>query len=370
MVKRLFGEEKGQSMVLVVLCLVGLVGFLALALDGGAAFAARRQMQNAADSGAIAGAKEIQENETDVDLVLREIHAYAEENKVPDTNGVPGDEINGNVTAYFIRNVYPTYDRLPLGDPKSLDDPYWDTHAVPSNAAGVEVIARTTFDSYFAGVVGLEELGAAAKAKVLAEGEQPAGALSNLFPVAVYNENPGECEPGEYNLDPWLDPNDCEPIHERLIIWDTEMEGPGNFGWVDFNGGNNSNVDIRDWIASGYDGVVELPSWVEADTGNRGASEIDPMEGIILNEMGVLVGHTVLIPIYNDMRDVGANMEYQFVAFAQFVLTGFYYGDNELKHQPSDFYCPDPEDPENPNPSLHCMEAHFTGYVEAPSVVD
>jgi len=282
MVKRLFREEKGQSMVLVVLCLVGLVGFLALALDGGASFAARRQMQNAADSAAIAGAKEIQENETVVDVVLREINAYAEENKVPDTNGIPGDEINGNVTAYFIRNIYPTYDRLPLGDPKSLDDPYWDTHTVPSNAAGVEVIAGTTFDAYFAGVVGREELGAAAKAKVLAEGEQPAGELTNLFPVTLYNENPGDCE-----LDPWLDHDTCEPVHERLIIWDTEMEGPGNFGWVDFNGGNNSNADIRDWIANGYNGVIEIPSWVEADTGNRGASEIDPMEGVILNDGGL-----------------------------------------------------------------------------------
>jgi hypothetical protein len=358
MVKKLFQEEKGQSIVLVVLCLVGLVGFLALAIDGGAAFAARRQMQNAADSAAIAGAKKLQGNETDVDLILREINAYAEENKVPDTNSIPGDEINGNVTAYFIRNVYPTFDRLPLGDPKTLDDPYWDTHTVPSNAAGVEVITRTTFDPYFAGVVGVEELGAAAQAKVLAEGEQMAGALSNLFPVALYNADPGNCE-----LDPWLD-DDCEPIHERLIIWDTEMEGPGNFGWVDFNGGSNSNAEIRDWIENGYQGMIEIPSWVQADTGNRGASEIDSMEGVILNDLQLLVGGVILVPVYNDMRSVGANLEYQFVAFAEFMLTGFYYGSNENKHRPSDFYCPEG------GPSLHCMEAIFMGYTTAPSVVE
>lgn len=364
MVKRLFREEKGQSMVLVVLCLVGLVGFLALALDGGASFAARRQMQNAADSAAIAGAKEIQGNETVVDVVLREINAYAEENKVPDTNGIPGDEINGNVTAYFIRNVYPTYDRLPLGDPKSLDDPYWDGRTVPSNAAGVEVITGTTFDAYFAGVVGREELGAAAKAKVLAEGEQPAGGLSNLFPVALYNENPGECEPGEYNMDPWLDPNDCQSISERLIIWDTETEGAGNFGWVDFNCGNNPVSELIEWIEDGYnDSVIEVPSWVCADPGNRGDTVQEPLEGVVMDDLLGYVGGIILIPVYNDMRGVGQNMEYQFVAFAEFMLTGFYYGQNELKHFPSDFYCPEG------GPSMHCMEAIFMGYITAPGFV-
>ena len=152
--KKLRWEERGQAMVLIALTMVGLIGFLALAVDGGAAFAARRQMQNASDSAAIAGAKQIQENENDVDVILREVNAYAEENRVPDTNGVPGDEVNGNVTAYFIRNVSPSYDRLPYGDPKPLDDPYWDTGSVPSNAAGVEVITRTAFQAFFAGVVG------------------------------------------------------------------------------------------------------------------------------------------------------------------------------------------------------------------------
>ena len=48
--------EKGQTMVLLILGLFAFVAILALVLDGGNAYAAKRQAQNAADSGALAGA--------------------------------------------------------------------------------------------------------------------------------------------------------------------------------------------------------------------------------------------------------------------------------------------------------------------------
>jgi hypothetical protein len=50
-------RERGQIMVLVALGLVGLLGFTALALDMGMAYADRRQAQNAADAAALAGAR-------------------------------------------------------------------------------------------------------------------------------------------------------------------------------------------------------------------------------------------------------------------------------------------------------------------------
>ena len=50
-------RERGQIMVLVALGLVALLGFTALAMDMGMAYADRRQAQNAADAGALAGAR-------------------------------------------------------------------------------------------------------------------------------------------------------------------------------------------------------------------------------------------------------------------------------------------------------------------------
>ena len=49
-----FHDERGATAVLMALCMVGLLAFGGLVLDGGNAFAQRRQMQNAADSSAMA----------------------------------------------------------------------------------------------------------------------------------------------------------------------------------------------------------------------------------------------------------------------------------------------------------------------------
>ena len=47
-------HESGQALILVVVVLVVLFGFMALAIDVGSLYANRRKMQNAADAGALA----------------------------------------------------------------------------------------------------------------------------------------------------------------------------------------------------------------------------------------------------------------------------------------------------------------------------
>lgn len=49
-------SESGQALVLLVLGFVGLIGFTALAIDGGMVYADRRDAQNAADTASLAGA--------------------------------------------------------------------------------------------------------------------------------------------------------------------------------------------------------------------------------------------------------------------------------------------------------------------------
>ena len=54
--EELYPKESGQTMVLFAVILVGLLGFSALAIDGGMLFSDRRHAQNAADSSSLAGA--------------------------------------------------------------------------------------------------------------------------------------------------------------------------------------------------------------------------------------------------------------------------------------------------------------------------
>ena len=55
MVKHHLSSEKGQSIVLLALTFVVLLGFTALAVDGGLVYANRRHMQNAADASSLSG---------------------------------------------------------------------------------------------------------------------------------------------------------------------------------------------------------------------------------------------------------------------------------------------------------------------------
>ena len=52
-------RERGQVMVLSAIAMVGLVSVVGLVTDGGSVFAARRDLQNAADAAALAGAMQI-----------------------------------------------------------------------------------------------------------------------------------------------------------------------------------------------------------------------------------------------------------------------------------------------------------------------
>ena len=56
MKKQNYFNERGQALVLVVLAIVGLFGFAALAIDGSAVFSDRRHSQNASDTSVIAAA--------------------------------------------------------------------------------------------------------------------------------------------------------------------------------------------------------------------------------------------------------------------------------------------------------------------------
>jgi hypothetical protein len=54
--RRTYQSESGQALVLIVLGIVGMLGFAALAIDGGRIYTDRRNMQNASDTSSLTGA--------------------------------------------------------------------------------------------------------------------------------------------------------------------------------------------------------------------------------------------------------------------------------------------------------------------------
>jgi hypothetical protein len=143
-VTRLRGSS-GQVLVLVALALLVIVALVALAVDGGGLYAARRQMQNAADAGALAGARQLCfESDTSFAAVEAVARQYAST-----LNGADEDDVDVTMVDY-----------------------------------NVTVVAGITVDTFFAGVMGFRQVPVAASATAMCS---QASEGDNLFPLGAYD---------------------------------------------------------------------------------------------------------------------------------------------------------------------------------------
>jgi Flp pilus assembly protein TadG len=128
-------QERGQVVVLIMAVMVALLGFTALAVDGGRVYADRRDAQNAADNAALAAALAIINEGNHVSAAL----------SIADINGYNNDGTTNTVTVY-----YPPTDGPYAGDNEYVQVKIWavtDTSLIqfvwPDQLANqVEAVAR------------------------------------------------------------------------------------------------------------------------------------------------------------------------------------------------------------------------------------
>jgi Flp pilus assembly protein TadG len=135
--------ERGQVLVMAALMMPVLLGMLALVLDVGNAYAQRRFMQNAADAASLAGARYMALNRsTATDAGVR---AALTPMLTSNGNGTLAAATGPDNGAWYINLAGGTVG--PVG-----------TGGVPSGAAGVRVNATKTFPTFFARLLGYENL--------------------------------------------------------------------------------------------------------------------------------------------------------------------------------------------------------------------
>jgi len=134
--------ESGQTLVVVTLALIALIGFLALAIDVGVLYSWRRNLQNAADAGALAGAGEI-------------------------CRGNPGSAISV-AEAYAIENRADAATAVIEGDSSNI----------------VRVTATSDVSLFFARALGMAESGVTAEAAAVCGGVTRAG---HIWPIALHD---------------------------------------------------------------------------------------------------------------------------------------------------------------------------------------
>jgi len=257
--------SKGQSLVVVAILLVVLIGMLALVLDGGYAYLQRRVAQTAADAGALAGAHELCET-GDPNLALNRALEYA-----IDRNGAT------------LANV-----------------------VVDSGVVTVDT--EITFSTFFGRIFDRAEITAAA---IAAAKCTPAGAAANILPIAW------NCPPDEVTIDAdgtWhckmqfgkehpiiimqsdrISEDDCIS-HGGSVNCDIDNDGydelktGGNRSWLYLDEDGGGADALIGWVEDGFDGKISIHTWFP---GKGGVADS------IFQSIKSRLNQEVLLPVYN-----------------------------------------------------------------------
>ena len=173
--KSKFNSERGQVLIIIALALIGLIGMVGLAVDGGMAFSDRRHAQNAADTASLAGALAIircpEDESCDPETDTWKIAAL----NLANDNGYTDDLISNDVEVYTCEEPDASC-AFPYGG----DSDY------------VQVIITSHLDTYFAKVIGIPQLHNRVEAIALADTDDTGPLFDGNSIVSLNPECPSQ----------------------------------------------------------------------------------------------------------------------------------------------------------------------------------
>ena len=333
-------RQRGQALALFAISLTAIVLAAAVVVDGGYAFAQRRQSQNAADFAAMAGARIIGSSLT---------NRPASVGTAANVHDAITSTLAGN-DSELVSARYVDHTGADLGDVVSAN-------SIPSNAFGVVVEARAAWQPFLLGAIGVTEWIAGATATAMTTGESEGGAI---LPIGIDDDT--------YNALADCDADVLGTCFQSLTPGD--LIGPGSFGWMKFGlDGNGGKCDWSWSLGMDADGgcqnnqpFLQSQIWPEPDAhgccGPVGAP--GPNGEVNENKIGALTGNEwgdlshyidhqvpVWVPIYSSLDGNGSNAYYNIVGYGAIVFTGS--GTQHAKwlqgYRVDDLACQDPTDP-------------------------
>ncbi len=262
-------SQSGQTLAVVAIMMVVLVALLGLVIDGGNVYAQRRQMQNAADAGALAGARAWAHSEGGDEAAARAaIQEYA-----------------------VTRNGATSYSATFEG-----------TH--------VTVTARKDVPTYFVRVIGISTMPVSARARAGVYRVTEPGC--GILPLAAYDKRPipGEDDPTSWPT--WTgEPEDrCPPDGTGCFrIWTSAPKESDDFedydtredqyGWLNLNGDGLADVELTCWVSCDAYPCANPESYP-----NPGVQEVENgSAGLMTNALERIAQcwthHIVWIPVYD-----------------------------------------------------------------------
>lgn len=317
-----FKRQTGQSVIIVVFALVALVALLALVVDAGNAYVQRHQIQNAMDAGAQAGALALAQGKNSGQIATA-INQFVQ------ANGVNPN----NVRAYYVvqdanRNNIVVRDRTIAAYGAGFYPTTINYNGVELPVVGVQVEGNKTFNTFFAGVIGVRQMPAGGASAAYATKGACSG--SGLFPIAVSSGNfPVDQQTGVMTVHY----EDDEPTYVYKI-WQKDSDvspdpRAGNFGWLFWRGQNSSATVLADNMNNTENGVSGTWSVGELIPGNTGISASNAVRQALRNRIDGIKPQSVVVPVYDEFSGTGTNARYRIIGFAKFKITCFRFGSSQ-----------------------------------------
>jgi hypothetical protein len=312
-------RQTGQSVIIIVFALVALVALLALVVDAGNAYVQRRQIQNAMDSGAQAGALALAQgkNSGQINTAI---------NQFVQANGVDPNDVR----AYYVvqdanRNNIVVRDRTIAAYGAGFYPNTINYNGVELPVVGVQVEGSKTFNTFFANVIGVRQMPAGGASAAYATKGACTG--SGLFPIAVSSGNfPIDQQTGVMQVHYEED----NPTYVYKI-WQKDSDlspdpRAGNFGWLFWRGQNSSAAVLADNMNNAESGVSGTWSVGELIPGNTGISASDAVRQALRDRIDGVKPSSVVVPVYDEFSGTGNNARYRIIGFAKFKITCFRFG--------------------------------------------
>jgi len=307
-------SARGQTIVIVALAMVALVGMVGVVVDVGLQWADNRGAQNGTDATAHAGAV----------VIMRHLMAYPSSLLTDDDVQEAIDEMAATAGMVLEDAQYTDLD----GEPNV--GPVGGGGAIPSDARGVYVEGTRVHETLFARVVGITELTVQTDASAVTgpiEDPCPEGQPCALLPITVPNTQV-TCD-GQNKAIPTRD--DWE-LGVEIIVPLCGRE-PGSVGWIDWSPPTGGVSELAAEICTPNPPEITLPNWFEVTaTGNTNA-------GTVQDCLELWIDKVILIPLFDDTCRInpiegnpcpvgeearGQNSWYHFPTYASFYLTGVY----------------------------------------------
>jgi hypothetical protein len=164
----------------------------------------------------------------------------------------------------------------------------------------------------------------AVKVEPFRRDEAPAGPVDTFFAKLigidqVHQKATAVARYQHRGLSPFaVDEDDVPGQGQSFVMYNDSETAPGNCGVLDFNGGENSLAEAKEWAYNGYFG----PFLIDPATGDMTVEGCTGLKSALKQPIRshITEGDVVVICIYNSVSGVGAGVGYNIIGFCSAVI--------------------------------------------------